>query len=43
MNLCLTDEQTLLRRSLRELAEAELAPHRLEWDEGLGFPRELLT
>jgi alkylation response protein AidB-like acyl-CoA dehydrogenase len=42
MDLCLTDEQALLKRSLRELAEAELAPHRMEWDEAQGFPREVL-
>ena len=38
----LTDEQELLRRSVREFAEAELAPHVREWDEAQGFPRELL-
>jgi alkylation response protein AidB-like acyl-CoA dehydrogenase len=42
MDLCLTDEQALLRRSLRELAEAELAPHRMVWDEAQAFPREVL-
>ena len=42
MDLSLTDEQALLRRSLRELAEAELAPHRMTWDEAQAFPREVL-
>jgi len=43
MNLSLTPEQELLRRSVREFAEAELRPHVMEWDEAQGFPRELLT
>src|SRR5688572_3302024 len=43
MDLSLTDEQELLRRSIREFAEAELRPHVMEWDEAQGFPRELLA
>src|SRR3954463_1471802 len=38
----LTEEQELLRRSVREFAEAELRPHVMEWDEAQHFPRELL-
>src|SRR5687767_258567 len=43
MDLNLTEEQELLRRSIREFAEAELRPHVMEWDEAQAFPRELLT
>jgi alkylation response protein AidB-like acyl-CoA dehydrogenase len=43
MNLSLTDDQELLRRSVREFAEAELRPHVMEWDEAQGFPRDLLA
>src|SRR5687768_10087949 len=43
MNLSLSSDQELLRRSVREFAEAELRPHVMEWDEAQGFPRALLT
>jgi alkylation response protein AidB-like acyl-CoA dehydrogenase len=43
MDFRLTDEQELLRRSVREFAEAELRPHVREWDEAQRFPRELLS
>ena len=39
MDFRLTDEQELLRRSVREFAEAELRPHVREWDEAQHFPR----
>jgi alkylation response protein AidB-like acyl-CoA dehydrogenase len=42
MDARLTDEQELLRRSIREFAETELRPHVMEWDEAQHFPRELL-
>src|SRR4026207_2545905 len=42
MNVCLTDDQQLLRQTVREFAEAELRPHVMEWDEAQAFPRELL-
>jgi alkylation response protein AidB-like acyl-CoA dehydrogenase len=42
VNLRLTDDQELLRRSVREFAETELRPHVMEWDEAQQFPRELL-
>ncbi len=42
MDIRLTEEQALLRRSVREFAEAELRPHVMEWDEAEGFPRALL-
>ena len=37
-----SDEQEILRRSVREFAEAELRPHVMEWDETQHFPMELL-
>jgi alkylation response protein AidB-like acyl-CoA dehydrogenase len=37
-----TDEQLHLRKSVREFAEGELAPHVMEWDEVSHFPTELL-
>jgi alkylation response protein AidB-like acyl-CoA dehydrogenase len=33
-----TPEQLQLRKTVREFAEAEIAPHVLEWDEGQIFP-----
>src|SRR5688500_15076578 len=42
MDLRLTDDQLLLRNSVREFAEAELRPHVMTWDEEQRFPRELL-
>jgi alkylation response protein AidB-like acyl-CoA dehydrogenase len=43
MDFRLTEEQDLLRRSVREFAETELRPHVMEWDEAQGYPRELLA
>jgi alkylation response protein AidB-like acyl-CoA dehydrogenase len=43
MDVRLTDEQELLRRSVREFAEAELRPHVREWDECQSFPPALLS
>jgi hypothetical protein len=43
MDFAFTPEQELLRRSVREFAEAELRPHVREWDEAQAFPRELLA
>src|SRR6476619_7471993 len=37
-----TDEQEILRRTVREFAEAEMRPHVMEWDEAQHFPMELL-
>ena len=42
MNFSLTDEQKQLRRSIREFAEGEIAPHVLEWDEASHFPVEIM-
>ena len=37
-----TEEQGLLRRSVREFAETEMRPHVREWDEAQHFPTELV-
>ena len=37
-----TADQELLRRSVREFAEAEIRPHVREWDEAQHFPVELV-
>jgi hypothetical protein len=42
MDFRLTDEQELLRRSIREFAESEIRPHVMEWDEKQLFPKELI-
>src|SRR6476646_1305863 len=42
MDLRLTDDQQLLRRSVREFAETEIRPHVREWDEAQHFPSELI-
>ena len=42
MDFSLTDEQQQLRRTVREFAEAEIAPHVMEWDEASHFPSEII-
>src|SRR5579863_4370536 len=42
MEFSLTDEQEQLRRTVREFAEGEVAPHVMEWDEASKFPSELI-
>src|SRR3954468_8417062 len=37
-----TEEQALLRRTVREFAETEMRPHVREWDEQQHFPTELV-
>jgi alkylation response protein AidB-like acyl-CoA dehydrogenase len=37
-----TEEEVLLRRSVREFAETEIRPHVREWDDTQHFPTELL-
>src|SRR5437763_7358356 len=37
-----TEEQQQLRKSVREFAEGEIAPHVMEWDEASHFPIEIL-
>jgi hypothetical protein len=41
MNFELSQEQEQIKASVREFAEAEIAPHVLEWDEEQHFPIEL--
>ena len=43
MDVRLSDEQELLRRSIREFAESELRPHVMDWDEAQQFPRDVLS
>ena len=42
MDFSFTDEQNQLRRSIREFAEGEIAPHVMEWDEASKFPLEIM-
>ena len=42
MDFRLSDEQELLRRTVREFAEAEIRPHVMAWDEAQQFPMDLL-
>jgi alkylation response protein AidB-like acyl-CoA dehydrogenase len=37
-----TPEQAHLRKSVREFAEAEIAPHVMEWDEAQQFPLDVI-
>jgi len=37
-----TDEQTLLRRTVREFAETEIRPHVRDWDHDQHFPDDLI-
>ena len=42
LNFQLTDEQQQLRKTVREFAEREIAPHVMEWDEASHFPLETI-
>ncbi len=42
MDFSFTDEQQQLRKSIREFAEGEIAPHVMEWDEVSHFPLEIM-
>jgi len=42
MEFQLTEEQHQMKMSVREFAEAEIAPHVMEWDEAQHFPTELM-
>src|SRR5437868_15515799 len=42
MQFELTEEQLQMKMSVREFAEAEIAPHVMEWDEAQHFPSELM-
>ena len=41
MEFELSEEQKQIKMSVREFAEAEIAPHVMEWDEAQHFPIEL--
>ena len=43
MDFSLSEEQQLLKKTVRDFAESELAPHSREWDEAQEFPREVFT
>jgi alkylation response protein AidB-like acyl-CoA dehydrogenase len=42
MDFRLTEEQALLRRTVREFAETEIRPYVREWDQDQHFPTELM-
>ncbi len=42
MDFRLSTEQQVLRRTVREFAEAEIAPHVMAWDEAQQFPHEIV-
>ncbi len=42
MDFDYTPEQTQLRKSVREFAEAEILPHVMEWDEAQIFPLDVI-
>src|SRR5688572_21413081 len=42
MDFRLSEDQEILRRTVREFAEAEMRPHVMEWDEAQQFPMDLL-
>ena len=43
MDFALSEEQQLLKKTVREFAEAEIGPHAREWDEKQEFPREVFA
>jgi alkylation response protein AidB-like acyl-CoA dehydrogenase len=43
LELELSEEQQLLRKTIREFAEKELGPHSREWDAAQAFPREVFA
>ena len=42
MDFRLSDEQEILRRTVREFADAEIRPHVMEWDEAQAFSMDLV-
>ncbi len=42
MDFSFTEDQQMLRRSVREFAEGEIAPHVMQFDESQEFPREIM-
>jgi alkylation response protein AidB-like acyl-CoA dehydrogenase len=43
MDLRASADETLLRQTVREFAEAEIRPHVMTWDEAQAFPPDLVT
>jgi hypothetical protein len=43
LDFSLSEEQELLKKTVRDFAESELRPHSREWDERQEFPREVFT
>ncbi|PYQ49377.1 MAG: acyl-CoA dehydrogenase [Acidobacteria bacterium] len=43
LDFALNEEQQLLKKTVREFAEAEIGPHAREWDDKQEFPREVFT
>ena len=43
LDFSLSEEQQLLKKTVREFAESELSPHAREWDEQQEFPREVFS
>ncbi|HUG52703.1 MAG TPA: acyl-CoA dehydrogenase family protein, partial [Vicinamibacteria bacterium] len=43
MDFTPSEDQDLLRKTVREFAEAEIGPHAREWDEKQEFPREVFS
>jgi alkylation response protein AidB-like acyl-CoA dehydrogenase len=41
LDFSLSEEQQLLQQTVRDFAQAEIAPHAREWDEKQAFPREI--
>ena len=43
MNFKETEDQRAIRVTVRDFAEKEILPHRMEWDEDQVFPRDLFS
>ena len=41
MQLTLSEDQQIMRDSIRDFVEREVLPHRMEWDESQEFPRHV--
>jgi alkylation response protein AidB-like acyl-CoA dehydrogenase len=42
LDFLLNDEQSQLKKSVREFAAREIAPHVMEWDEAGQFPMQVI-
>ena len=43
MQLTLSEDQQIMRDSIRDFVEREVLPHRMEWDESQEFPRHVFS